>query len=106
MQPYKLVATGSCMGVDPDRIIVKRILLTGIPIKIKRRNAVVKSMFWNPEDVKVRGRLSWVQCSVGYVSSSHLAPCVGVRSGSNPWSCGRSLARWATSPSRWARTGS
>jgi hypothetical protein len=29
--------------------------LTGIPVKIKRRNAVVKQMFHNPEDVKVRG---------------------------------------------------
>jgi hypothetical protein len=54
MQPYSLVAMGSFVGVDPDRIIVKRILLTGIPVKVKRRHAVVKHMFFNPDDVKVR----------------------------------------------------
>ncbi|EWM27209.1 pre-rrna-processing protein tsr1 [Nannochloropsis gaditana] len=47
-----LVATGTLHTVDPDRIILKRILLTGYPIRVKRRSAVVKHMFYNPEDVK------------------------------------------------------
>jgi pre-rRNA-processing protein TSR1 len=47
-----LVATGSLHTVDPDRIILKRILLTGYPVRVKRRTAVVKHMFYNPEDVK------------------------------------------------------
>jgi len=47
-----LVATGALHTVDPDRIILKRILLTGYPVRVKRRTAVVKHMFYNPEDVK------------------------------------------------------
>ncbi len=47
-----LVATGTLHSVDPDRIILKRILLTGYPVRVKRRSAVVKHMFYNPEDVK------------------------------------------------------
>ena len=47
-----LVATGTLHTIDPDRIILKRILLTGYPVRVKRRTAVVKHMFYNPEDVK------------------------------------------------------
>lgn len=48
----ELVASGTLHAVDPDRIILKRIVLTGYPIRVKRRSAVVKHMFYNPEDVK------------------------------------------------------
>ena len=44
--------TGTLGSVDPDRIILKRILLTGYPVRVKRRGAVVKHMFFNPDDVK------------------------------------------------------
>ena len=47
----ELVAHGSLMSADADRIIVKRILLTGYPVKVRKRHAVVKYMFNNPEDV-------------------------------------------------------
>lgn len=47
-----LVASGTLHSVDPDRIILKRILLTGYPVRVKRQSAVVKHMFYNPEDVK------------------------------------------------------
>ena len=47
----EFVAHGSLMSADADRIIVKRIILTGYPVKVRKRHAVVKYMFNNPEDV-------------------------------------------------------
>ena len=46
-----LVATGTAMSVNPDRVIVKRIRLSGYPCKINRRSAVIRYMFFNPDDV-------------------------------------------------------
>jgi pre-rRNA-processing protein TSR1 len=43
---------GTLGAVDPDRIILKKIVLTGFPVKVKKRSAVVKHMFYNPDDVK------------------------------------------------------
>lgn len=47
-----LIATGTSLGADPDRIILKRIILTGYPFKTQKRRAVAKFMFFNPEDVR------------------------------------------------------
>ena len=47
-----LVATGSLASVDPDRIILKRIILTGLPVRVRKRFAVVKHMFYDPQDVR------------------------------------------------------
>jgi len=52
VQRKELVATGSMIGADADRIIVKRIVLTGYPVRVHKRHATVKYMFYNPEDVK------------------------------------------------------
>jgi len=46
----ELVATGSLYGVDPDRIVVKKIIITGRPYKVHRRGAVIRDMFYFPED--------------------------------------------------------
>ena len=51
----ELVAIGNVYNVDPNRIILKKVVLSGIPIRVKKRWAVVKRMFYNPEDV------SWFQ---------------------------------------------
>jgi len=48
----ELVASGSMIGADADRIIVKRIILTGYPVRVHKRFASVKYMFYDPEDVK------------------------------------------------------
>lgn len=47
-----LIASGSALGADPDRIILKRIILTGYPFKTQKKRSVAKFMFFNPEDVR------------------------------------------------------
>lgn len=46
-----LVATGSTLGYDTRRTVIKRILLTGYPLKIHKRKAVIRFMFHEPKDV-------------------------------------------------------
>ena len=40
------------IGADADRIVVKRIVLTGYPVRVHKRTATVKYMFYQPDDVK------------------------------------------------------
>ena len=47
-----LVATGSLTKVDPDRIMLKRVVLTGLPIRVRKRLAVIKHLFYNTNDVR------------------------------------------------------
>lgn len=48
----RLVATGNLVNVDPDRIILKKIVLTGHPERAKKKNVRVKGMFFDPDDVR------------------------------------------------------
>jgi hypothetical protein len=43
----KLVATGSLYQVNPDRIIAKKIVLSGFPFKINKKSAVIRHIFFN-----------------------------------------------------------
>lgn len=47
-----VVAYGSLMAVDPHRLLVKRIILTGEPAQSHKRSALVRKMFFNPDDVR------------------------------------------------------
>lgn len=49
---FKLVASGATIGSDVDRIILKKIILTGHPYKSHKKQAVLRYMFFNAEDVK------------------------------------------------------
>lgn len=48
---YQLVGSGSLLGVDPTRIIAKRIILTGHPYKVHKKTATIRYMFFNQPDV-------------------------------------------------------
>jgi pre-rRNA-processing protein TSR1 len=47
-----LVAAGRVAAPDANRIALKRIVLTALPYKIKKRKATVRFMFFNPDDIR------------------------------------------------------
>jgi pre-rRNA-processing protein TSR1 len=51
-QNSRLVATGTYEGVDPERLLIKRIILTGYPLKVNKRKGVVRFMFFHPDDIR------------------------------------------------------
>jgi pre-rRNA-processing protein TSR1 len=54
LQPGRpvLCATGGVLSVNPDRIVLKKIVLTAKPFRVRNRRAVCRDMFYNPEDIK------------------------------------------------------
>jgi pre-rRNA-processing protein TSR1 len=48
----QLVAMGSLSEVNPDRLIVKRVVLSGAPVRVKKCWATIRHMFFNPDDVR------------------------------------------------------
>ncbi|GBP10399.1 Pre-rRNA-processing protein TSR1 homolog [Eumeta japonica] len=47
----QLVASGVLLSCNPDRMIIKRIVLSGHPYKVHKKSAVIRFMFFNREDV-------------------------------------------------------
>ncbi|KDP36805.1 hypothetical protein JCGZ_08096 [Jatropha curcas] len=47
-----VAAVGSLRSIDADRIILKKIILTGYPQRVSKLKASVRYMFHNPEDVR------------------------------------------------------
>ena len=47
-----LIASGSVLSINPDRLIIKRVVLSGHPFKINKKSAVIRFMFFNREDIK------------------------------------------------------
>ncbi len=50
--PLQLVATGALRGADPDRVVLKKAVLSGYPVRVHRARAVVRLMFHEPDDVR------------------------------------------------------
>lgn len=42
-----LVATGSLYQVNPDRMVIRKVVLTGHPFKIHKKSAVIRYMFFD-----------------------------------------------------------
>lgn len=47
-----MVATGIVLPPDPLKIILKRIILTGYPLRCHKKKATVRYMFFDPKDIK------------------------------------------------------
>ena len=48
---FKLAASGVTIATDCNKIILKKIVLTGYPLKIHKKKSVIRYMFFNPEDI-------------------------------------------------------
>lgn len=46
-EKLQLIAKGIVLDSNPDRIILKRVRLSGHPFKVNKRTAVVRYMFFN-----------------------------------------------------------
>ena len=69
-----LVAFGSVLGADPNRIILKKVVLTGQPYKIHKKQAVVRFMFHDEHDIRwfqpvelftKMGQAGRIKCPIG-----------------------------------------
>ncbi|CAG9784847.1 unnamed protein product [Diatraea saccharalis] len=47
----QLIASGVLLSCNPDRLIIKRIILSGHPYKVHKKSAVIRFMFFNRDDV-------------------------------------------------------
>lgn len=47
-----IVATGVSLSPDPLKIILKRIILTGYPLRCHKKKATIRYMFFDPKDIK------------------------------------------------------
>jgi pre-rRNA-processing protein TSR1 len=47
-----IAATGVVMPPNPLKCVLKRIILTGYPLKCHKKKAVIRYMFFEPKDIK------------------------------------------------------
>ncbi|KAL2472643.1 P-loop containing nucleoside triphosphate hydrolase superfamily protein [Forsythia ovata] len=58
-----VAAVGSLKSIDPDRITLKKIILSGYPQRVSKKKATVRYMFHNPEDVRWFKPIEvWTKC--------------------------------------------
>jgi pre-rRNA-processing protein TSR1 len=72
--PGNLVASGLSLDSDSKKIILKKIILTGYPIKIKKKRAVIRFMFFNPIDVNY---FKPIQLSTKHGLRGHITESLG-----------------------------
>jgi len=72
--PLRLIATGTSLPPSLNRVVAKRIILTGHPFKINKKVVTVRYMFFNDDDVRWfkslplwtrRGRSGFIKESLG-----------------------------------------
>ncbi|KAI9824574.1 MAG: hypothetical protein M1832_001663 [Thelocarpon impressellum] len=70
----ELVGTGTSLAPDHDRVLAKRVILTGHPYKIHKKLVTIRYMFFNVEDINwfkalqlwtKRGRSGYIKESLG-----------------------------------------
>jgi pre-rRNA-processing protein TSR1 len=68
------VGSGVLHSCDPTRVIAKRIVLTGHPLRVHKRTATIRYLFFNPDDVAYfkpvqlktkQGRTGYIRESLG-----------------------------------------
>ena len=47
-----IVASGLVLPPDPLKIILKRVILTGYPLRCHKKKATIRYMFFDPKDIK------------------------------------------------------
>jgi len=47
-----IVASGMVLPPDPLKIILKRVILTGYPLRCHKKKATIRYMFFDPKDIK------------------------------------------------------
>ena len=74
ISPLELIGTGTSLAPDHNRVVAKRVILTGHPYKIHKKLVTVRYMFFNREDVNwfkalqlwtKRGRSGYIKESLG-----------------------------------------
>ncbi|KAG1677733.1 hypothetical protein FOA52_001045 [Chlamydomonas sp. UWO 241] len=48
----ELAAIGTVRGTDPDRVVLKKITLTGYPVRVHKGSCTVRFMFHTPDDIR------------------------------------------------------
>ncbi|KAF7995100.1 hypothetical protein HCN44_004572 [Aphidius gifuensis] len=46
-----LIAKGNVLSADPNRLLIKRVVLSGHPFKVNKHSAVIRFMFFNRDDI-------------------------------------------------------
>ncbi|GIQ82160.1 hypothetical protein KIPB_004276 [Kipferlia bialata] len=73
--PLRLVATGTGLPPNVDKLIIKRVVLTGYPLKVSKITAWVRYMFFNRTDIK------WyrpIELQTKYGRTGHITQPVGL----------------------------
>lgn len=70
------IASGSLFSVNPDRVITKRIVLSGHPFRINKRSATVRYMFFNRGKIYTDHWPNMHCCSYTFCSPGLLLPAL------------------------------